>query len=85
MLRRVSALIIRDDFVLLVKLKEQDRLIPRATWVFPFIDLDPDASPRKAISDMLSKFDHNTPASRDCSDILHQSIRKPQVHCHRPM
>ncbi|MCL4406699.1 MAG: hypothetical protein M1573_01505 [Candidatus Parvarchaeota archaeon] len=56
MLRRVSALIIRDDFVLLVKLKEQDRLIPRATWVFPFIDLDPDASPRKAISDMLSKF-----------------------------
>ncbi len=56
MARRVSALVIKDDYVLLVKLKEQDKLMPRATWVFPFVDIDQDTSPRMAISDLLSKF-----------------------------
>jgi hypothetical protein len=55
MYRRVSAAILKGDQVLLVKLKEQDRLMPRATWVFPFMELDEDSSPRKEINDFTAK------------------------------
>ncbi|MCL5009422.1 MAG: hypothetical protein M1433_00340 [Candidatus Parvarchaeota archaeon] len=54
--RRVSAAVIRGNNILLVKLKEQDRLMPRATWVFPFMELDEDSSPRKEINEFISKF-----------------------------
>ncbi len=56
MLRRVSALILRDNSVLLVKLKNQDRLMPRATWVFPYLDISDDVSPRREITALLNEF-----------------------------
>ncbi len=55
MQRRVSAIVLKDNMVLLVKLKEQDRLLPRATWVFPFVPLTEDSSPRKEISEFLAR------------------------------
>jgi hypothetical protein len=54
--KRVSALIIRDDKVLMVKLKTQDRYMPRATWVFPFIELSEDNSPRREILLLIKNF-----------------------------
>lgn len=53
MQRRVSAIVVRDNRVLLVKLKEQDKLLPRATWVFPFLVIAEDSSPRKELNDFL--------------------------------
>ncbi len=55
MYRRVSAAVLKGDQVLLVKLKEQGRLMPRATWVFPFTELDEDSSPRKEINEFITK------------------------------
>ena len=55
MQRRVSAIIIRKNMVLLVKLKEQDKFMPRATWVFPFLPVPEDSSPRKELNDFLNK------------------------------
>jgi hypothetical protein len=54
MQRRASAIVLKNDMVLMVKLKEQDRLLPRATWVFPFIIINDDSSPRKAVNDFLN-------------------------------
>ncbi len=52
--RRASAAILKKDQVLLVKLKDKDKFMPRATWVFPFIELDEDSSPRKEINEFVS-------------------------------
>ncbi len=54
--RRVSALVLRGNQVLMVKLKEQDKYMPRATWVFPFLDLDEDHSPRREIISLMNRF-----------------------------
>ncbi len=54
MQRRASVIVLKDNLVLLVKLKEQDRLLPRATWVFPFLNLLDESSPRKEINDFLN-------------------------------
>ncbi len=54
MQRRASVIVLKDNLVLLVKLKEQDKLLPRATWVFPFLNITDDSSPRKEINDFLS-------------------------------
>ena len=56
MAKRVSALVIRGNKVLMVKLKEQDKYMPRATWVFPFLDLDEEKSPRREIISLMEKF-----------------------------
>lgn len=56
MYRRSAAIVLKDDMVLLVKLKEQDRLLPRATWVFPYLELKEVDSPRKTVNDMLLTF-----------------------------
>ena len=56
MAKRVSALVMRGNKVLMVKLKEQDKYMPRATWVFPFIDLDEEKSPRREILSLMEKF-----------------------------
>ncbi len=53
MQRRASIIVLKDNLVLLVKLKDQDKLLPRATWVFPFINLTEESSPRKEINDFL--------------------------------
>ncbi|MCL4400765.1 MAG: hypothetical protein M1348_01865 [Candidatus Parvarchaeota archaeon] len=53
--RRISAIILRNNTVLLVKLKEQDKLMPRATWVFPFLSLSEDTSPRRELNNFLNK------------------------------
>lgn len=55
MSKRASAVILKGGSVLLVKLKEQDKLLPRATWVFPFIPIAEGSSPRKEINDFLAK------------------------------
>ncbi|MCW1294025.1 MAG: hypothetical protein OH316_00930 [Candidatus Parvarchaeota archaeon] len=52
--RRVSVIILREDQVLLVKLKDIDRALPRSTWVFPFLDLGEGDSPRKLMGDLLT-------------------------------
>ncbi|MGC8516463.1 MAG: hypothetical protein ACP5MT_01025 [Candidatus Acidifodinimicrobium sp.] len=52
--RRVSVIILKGDQVLLVKLKEMDRALPRSTWVFPFLNLSEGDSPRKAMGDLLT-------------------------------
>ena len=54
MQRRASVIVLKDNLVLLVKLKEQDRLLPRETWVFPFLNLLDESSPRKEINDFLN-------------------------------
>lgn len=56
MQKRVSALVIRDNKVLMVKLKEQDRYMPRATWVFPFLELNEGSSPRREIIQLMHSF-----------------------------
>lgn len=56
MSKRVSALVIKQNKVLMVKLKEQDRYMPRATWVFPFIELTEDNSPRREILKLMQSF-----------------------------
>jgi hypothetical protein len=53
--KRVSALVIRDNKVLMVKLKEQDRYMPRASWVFPFLELGEENSPRREILSLMQK------------------------------
>ena len=53
--KRVSALVIRDNKVLMVKLKEQDRYMPRASWVFPFLELSEENSPRREILSVMQK------------------------------
>jgi hypothetical protein len=55
MFKRASVIILKKDAVLLVKLKEQDKLLPRASWVFPFLNISEDESPRKNINDFLSR------------------------------
>ncbi|MCL5420637.1 MAG: hypothetical protein M1284_02705 [Candidatus Parvarchaeota archaeon] len=57
MAKRVSALVVRENKVLMVKLKESDKYMPRATWVFPFLDLSEDSSPRREILYLMEKFD----------------------------
>ena len=54
MYRRTAVIILKENRVLMVKLKEQDRF-PRATWVFPYTDLKETDSPRKTVNDMLLK------------------------------
>ena len=54
--KRVSALVIRDNKVLMVKLKEQDKYMPRATWVFPFVELSEESSPRREIISLINSF-----------------------------
>ncbi|MCL4399345.1 hypothetical protein M1293_02450 [Candidatus Parvarchaeota archaeon] len=54
MQRRAAALVLKGDMVLMVKLKDQDRLMPRATWVFPFVDISEDDSPRREVNNLLS-------------------------------
>ena len=56
MAKRVSALVIKGNKVLMVKLKTQDKYMPRATWVFPFLELDEDKSPRREIISLIQKF-----------------------------
>ncbi len=56
MLRRVSALVLKGGNVLMVKLKSQDRLMPRATWVFPYLEISEDMSPRREITTLLNGF-----------------------------
>jgi hypothetical protein len=55
--KRVSVILLKGKEVMLVKLKEPDRMLPRATWVFPFVQLPEDESPRKALNDLLKSFD----------------------------
>ena len=55
MFRRASVIILKKGSVLLVKLKEQDKLLPRASWVFPFLNIGEEDSPRKVINDFLGK------------------------------
>ncbi len=55
MYRRTAVIILKGNKVLLVKLKEQDRMLPRATWVFPYIELKEMDSPRKSVNDILLK------------------------------
>ncbi len=55
MLRRVSALVIKQNMVLLVKLKDQDRMLPRATWIFPTVSITEDDSPRRVINILLDR------------------------------
>ncbi|MDP8012496.1 MAG: NUDIX domain-containing protein [Nanoarchaeota archaeon] len=57
--RRASVIILRDKEVLLVKLKDLDKALPRSTWVFPFVELEENESPRKAINDLLREFGIN--------------------------
>jgi hypothetical protein len=52
-MRRAEAILIRSDKILIAKI-ESDPEISRATWVFPFVDLKEDESPRKAIIDLLN-------------------------------
>ena len=54
MFRRVSAIVLKENMVLLVKMKEQDRLLPRASWVFPFLQLTDDSSPRREVNTLLN-------------------------------
>lgn len=56
MTKRVSALVLRGNKVLMVKLKDQDRYMPRATWVFPFLELEEDKSPRREIISLMERF-----------------------------
>ena len=54
MFRRVSAIVLKENMVLLVKMKEQDRSLPRASWVFPFLQLTDDSSPRREVNTLLN-------------------------------
>ena len=57
--RRVSVIILRGKDILLVKLKDIDKALPRSSWVFPFLELGENESPRKAFNDLLHEFGIN--------------------------
>lgn len=57
--KRVSVIILRGKDVLLVKLKDIDKALPRSSWVFPFLELQENESPRKAFNDLLHEFGIN--------------------------